>query len=120
MFGPRIGCGFCFHTLDPEDPDESLRRFAACKECGRRYHRACWKGACVRPSCLGREWVRVLVAPPYPLSPEALVPLLVSTGPFTTLEDAPLGISRGTVLLSRVSRRARHLVIRNNSSTAVT
>jgi hypothetical protein len=40
---PRIGCAFCFNTLNPDDPDESRRTFLKCGNCGVYYHKVCYE-----------------------------------------------------------------------------
>lgn len=47
----RIGCGFCFLTLDAADADPLRRQVVRCQQCGRLFHAACQPARCTRAGC---------------------------------------------------------------------
>lgn len=117
-YGPRIGCGFCFDTLDPEDRASSDRRvFVRCNQCRRVFHRGCWRGRCTRPGCSSESCSSAQVSPPHPLRINAgeLTPTVI--GPVNSIDDVPLGISRGTMLF--LDDRPQQIELRNNSDEVV-
>lgn len=42
MESKRLGCYYCFKTLDPHDKDEQKRSFVQCNDCETPYHTVCW------------------------------------------------------------------------------
>jgi hypothetical protein len=53
----RIGCGFCFHTLDSESGEGVRGGVAACGRCGRLYHKDCLPDRCANPACMLDDFV---------------------------------------------------------------
>lgn len=96
----RIGCSYCFQTLNPNDPDPDRRRFVRCTgvRCGAFYHdhKDCWRGSCISGNCVCRAASKVVVSlQPPPAEIRSVVPLFC--GPVNTLNDLPLGLSAGLV-----------------------
>ena len=103
----RIGCAYCFRTLDPEDPDETLRE--AVKHKNKPYHRKCWEQLPQHD-----EPVSEYVPPkPTPLRVVQLIPSPLYMGPLNALDNVPLGISESVVILT--SNRKAEVYVRNNS-----
>ena len=42
MAARRVGCYYCFKTLDPQDKQDEFRTFVKCSHCGTIYHTVCW------------------------------------------------------------------------------
>lgn len=61
----RVGCDFCFRTLDPNRGDDLNRAFTSCRDCGRNYHQSHAESRC--PICGREQIVPVNVATPPPL-----------------------------------------------------
>lgn len=108
----RFGCAYCFRTLNPEDIDETFR--SSVRVDNRYFHRKCWEQ-------FGEKGQNAeIFQPPLP-EPLAVVSLVGSplyAGPRNTIDDIPLGISEGTVVLD--SSQLISLRIRNNSDNFVT
>ena len=51
MGARRLGCYYCFKTLDPQDQQEELRTFVKCNHCGTIYHTVCWRQCENCPRC---------------------------------------------------------------------
>ena len=51
MSDSRLGCYYCFGTLDPQDKQEELRTFVKCNHCGTIYHTVCWRQCENCPRC---------------------------------------------------------------------
>ncbi len=67
----RLGCYYCFRTLDPQDKQDELQTFIKCGQCDTVYHAVCW---CQGEKCLrcdGDQAQPVEIAPPAPLQTEA-------------------------------------------------
>ncbi len=43
MDSHRIGCRYCFETLNPEDERARYRTFRECLNCGSMYHQVCYE-----------------------------------------------------------------------------
>lgn len=74
----RIGCDYCFKTLDPNRGDDLNRAFARCTACKRSYHQSHAQSRC--PMCQSDQLISLRVTPPPPLRsvqrrPIALKPL---------------------------------------------
>lgn len=61
----RIGCDFCFRTLDPNRGDDLNRAYTHCNVCRRNYHHSHAESRC--PICGSDQIVPVTVAVPHPL-----------------------------------------------------
>ena len=103
----RLGCAYCFRTLNPEDVDDALR--PAVRFDRKHYHQKCWVSS---PS---HEQSVELFTPPVP--PPLKVPTLVGaplyTGTLNSLDDIPLGISESVIVLN--STDPFNMTLRNNS-----
>ncbi len=111
--GERIGCGYCFHTLDPADRQPRQRSVIRCTTCGQLYHAACWSGRCAMPGCRGTDTASVSMAPPRPLDGRRRLATGFVGGGYTSLEDRPLGRSIDTLSLN--DSDAHELLLRNNA-----
>jgi len=110
----RVGCGFCFRTLDPHDSREDFRTFVTYM--GSTFHTVCFRQA--HPDHID-EAEQAIVPVPDPL-PEIVrhgIPLY--GGPVTDLMDEPLGISRGTVVLTPETDGADESVMLKNNSDQI-
>ena len=66
----RLGCTYCFRTLDSQDEQAELRDFIRCDLCGALYHSWCWQetGQCLNWN--RRQAKSIRLPPPPPLKPE--------------------------------------------------
>jgi hypothetical protein len=109
---PRIGCAYCFWTINPEDPDEHRR--AAVRVGARYYHTQCWDQHS-KPELVA---VQATVLVPPPLIPQVREPVALRAGPLNTLTDLPLGISHSTLRLE--TAETVEFALRNNAEEVVT
>ncbi len=68
MSNNRLGCYYCFKTLNPQDDDERLSSFVRCSQCNIIYHTFCWNQIRTCLSCGGSQFEQIEVAQPPPLS----------------------------------------------------
>lgn len=68
----RLGCKFCFKTLDPSEADGNLRTFIKCANCGALYHEVCWRDTQDCIDCAGTIGESVDVPDPNPLRVSSL------------------------------------------------
>ena len=113
--GRRIGCGFCFRTLDPSVEDSTRRAFTQCSSCRTAYHTACQQTRCDHVGCGGSEFCDLTVMPPREADLSIRSPMRYPSGPPNALEDEPLGISHGTLIVR--TDAATSFRIRNNGPT---
>jgi hypothetical protein len=116
----RTHCGWSFKVLDPTHPDPSLRDFVACTNCRRPYLAKYVSGQhfrCTAINCTGTQFKPVRVQPPGPLDRDPRIPLRIKGGPHNSIEDAPLGISTGTVVFEQSDTVA--IQVRNNSNRTI-
>lgn len=107
---PRLGCGYCFRTLDPDDPDAALR--TAVRHGDKLYHELCWQRLATPSSAPVHPFTP---PPPPPVRILSLVAEPLYQGLLNTLDDEPLGISDSVVVI-RVSDMAE-VMLRNNSDS---
>ncbi len=71
MTDKRIGCYYCFNTLNPKDKQDNLQTFAKCGKCGRIYHKACWHiyEKCLNSNCEYDQVHPVNISQPSSLRP---------------------------------------------------
>jgi hypothetical protein len=79
----RLGCGYCFRTLDPTQRDALNQAFTRCTTCKRDFHQIHIAQSC--PVCASDQLIPVRIAPPPPLRvvvrrPVALVGLVTPDG----------------------------------------
>jgi hypothetical protein len=110
-YGVRIGCAFCFRTLNPSDPDEALRASVQVED--EAYHQVCWQ----KISQPGQTASELIPSPPEPLRVMTLVGAPLYSGPINTMSDKPLGISDSALILD--STAVRQFTVRNNFSVPV-
>jgi hypothetical protein len=117
---PRLGCAFCLYTLDPNDPDPEQRSFVADQDNpNKRYHRTCWEKQ-VKAALPDQRVLPLTIQPPTRIKVTGVEPILLHSGPLTTINDRPLGISDGTLVLSPSSDRPFEvLVVKNNANTSI-
>jgi hypothetical protein len=109
----RLGCGFCFRTLDPNDDNPKLRTFVQYNQ--RHYHDYCWSHH--KPKGAGDAQALTII-PPDPLAEVHRTPVLFQGGPVNAITDQPLGISTGTISFDhRTDTGEKTLLIRNNTNT---
>lgn len=108
----RIGCAYCFWTINPEDPDEHRR--AAVRVGDQYYHTQCWNQH-PKPGIVA---VPASVPIPPPLIAQVREPVALRAGPLNTLNDLPLGISHSTLRLETVE--SVEFTLRNNAEEVVT
>jgi len=96
MSDRRLGCYYCFGTLDPQDKQGALRAFVKCSHCGTHYHTVCWRdcGKCLR--CGGDQAKTIDISRPVPLR------AVTKTRPLPTdqLSRQGLGIERLVIPLA--------------------
>lgn len=67
----RLGCTYCFKTLNPLDQRHDLRTFVRCsseqKACASFYHQTCWDALRKCQCCEGEQATTVEIAEPVPL-----------------------------------------------------
>ena len=63
----RLGCKYCFKTLDPLQSDGDLDRFVKCRNCNAVYHEVCWRVIHNCLDCSGADVTTIDVVPPRPL-----------------------------------------------------
>jgi len=103
----RLGCAYCFRTLNPGDPDETLRN--AVRVITRYFHQKCWGKT---PEA--DQEVEVFTPPePQPLRVVTLVGAPLHTGTLNKIDDSPLGISESVVILDTTLMSS--VALRNNS-----
>lgn len=61
---PRIGCYYCFETLDPSGSHAEMRSFVCCLQCQTIYHSQCWRGIDKCLHCSGDQAMTVQIAQP--------------------------------------------------------
>src|SRR5689334_21522736 len=72
----RLGCAYCFYTLDPNDVEVDRRKFVVCTKCRAAYHSDCQKQNCM--DCGASQFEQVEVAPPPPLSTQVRRPVTIN------------------------------------------
>lgn len=108
LIAPRIGCTFCFGTLDPNDPNPTLREFITIQQ--RAYHKYCWSSAEETPN---EDVHELAVLPPSLLITTPRIPVILHAGPSNTINDKPLGMSMGVAAVD--GGRPQVFIMRNNS-----
>ena len=105
----RLGCEYCFETLDPNDADTSMREAVVVNS--RPYHEACWR---ISPECnLPANPLKLKPPPPYTV--DVQTPLAPShTAVANTMYDTPWGISANTLQLDAAQREFQLI---NNDTT---
>lgn len=113
----RVGCAYCFHTLDCRDPRPGYETVFRCSRgsCDRHYHDACRPKTCLAPNCTGTPTMVVKLPPPGPLPRVSMTAYPVFGGPTNHLDDTPVGLSSGVA----GDDQPGQLLIRNNSSENV-
>jgi len=106
----RLGCEYCFETLDPNDADTSMREAVVVNS--RPYHEACWR---ISPECnLPANPLKLKPPPPYTV--DVQTPLAPShTAVANTIYDVPWGISTNTLQLA--SAQFQFKLINNDATT---
>jgi pSer/pThr/pTyr-binding forkhead associated (FHA) protein len=109
----RTGCAFCFYTLNPADPEPTLRTFVKASN-STYYHKMCWEGhpketLTIQP---------VTIPMPTPLSVAPREAVILGAGPTNSLQDEGVGISVGTLKLG--GERKKAFQIQNNSADKIT
>lgn len=90
----RVWCAYCFRTLDPNDPDDTMRVAVRVGEVA--YHHSCWN----RLNQPNEQPIEFVPQPPEPLRIVMFVGAPLYTGPINTLSDKPLGISDSLLVLN--------------------
>ncbi len=103
----RLGCAYCFRTLDPLAEDETLRE--AVRVNWRYYHRTCWEHSGETNQAAEPFTPHV----PQPLRVIKMIGAPLYSGPLNTVNDLPLGISESVVILD--STAPASVMLRNNS-----
>jgi hypothetical protein len=114
--GPRIGCGSCYHTLDPNDEVLDKRSILRCSGCKRYYHAVCWPDHCLNPQCNGTEARPVAIDPPRKLQGSPRTATDFVGGGYPTLEDQPLGQSKDILFLNDTQPQEVRLINNTESS----
>jgi len=112
----RLGCAYCFRTLDPVDKDESLRGIV--KVDGLLYHEDCLKKC--NPAAL--EYATpVAIKEPEPLEPVQRFGMALYGGPVTFIHDVPLGVTKGTIAFTDEPNgvEQQSVVLQNNSEKPI-
>jgi hypothetical protein len=73
--------------------------------------------ACTNPRCKRKDYQPITIPEPLPLLVEEFVSSVYSGGPVNSLDDAPLGISRGIIDVS--DGQVQRVFFRNNSSQPI-
>lgn len=117
----RYGCGYCYYTLDPTDTDMHKRDFVTYNR--QYYHRTCWEQNLPTTAGPGEP---VTLPVPTPLEVTQRTPILLHGGPINSLNDQPLGISKGTIAIKGAEAAANHspreqqsFIIKNNSDQRI-
>lgn len=114
---PRIGCNFCFHTLDPNDQDVNKRTMVKCTACQRFYHATCWPGHCLKPDCNNASSQPIMINPPRPLDGKSRKAADFIGGGYPTLDDLPLGRSKDILFLN--DTQPQEVRLKNNTTASL-
>lgn len=105
----RIGCKYCFYTLNPTDPDPQLQSFV--KVGDNYYHATCYEKLEIQPPIAS---TKTTIGSIEPLEWMWLSPVVLDPGPTNTIIDKPIGISVGTVTIR--DRTPQVFFIQNNDA----
>ncbi|CAG0935148.1 hypothetical protein TFLX_03980 [Thermoflexales bacterium] len=73
MSNGRLGCTWCFRTLNPQDNEADLCLIVKCVECGQLYHAICWNHQQKCLQCGQSQCQQVQITPP------AVMPVVTKT-----------------------------------------
>jgi hypothetical protein len=117
----RLGCPYCFRTLDPNDERRDFRQFVRSAD-GQTFHAICWdshKESLSQPS----EIKPVQIKAPDPLPVVDREPIVLYSGPSNAISDTPLGISVGTLFIQghpEAHNPNNVFALQNNSDQPIT
>lgn len=81
----RLGCAYCFYTLDPNDDQADWRKFVACTRCRAAYHSNCQRHSCTE--CGAAQFEQVEVVPPPPLNTQVRRPMAIKPVQISLAEE---------------------------------
>lgn len=115
----RIGCTYCFRTLDPDDSYLEMRSFVQDHANGRLYHTICWETYCKKNNLNPANGQSVDISPPPLLDISERTAVVLHAGPTNSINDQPLGISTSVIVFQGVSE-PKSFWIRNNYKETIT
>jgi hypothetical protein len=114
----RIGCTYCFSTLNPDDPDVALRDFVQYQD--KYYHLICLQAMAQNNLDVLTAAIKATIAEPTPLTDERRTAVVLHGGPINSLDDVPLGVSVGTVVFD-VPQQEKYqtFIVQNNTEQVI-